>query len=195
MVSAAKRSSSAEKGGFPKICIWESDGEAGDITCDIIDTLEVYRDGKLLNLGRVKGVWGERRRSPCCFRGGEVKKPGQMISKGHKNYDLMLNLQLGIRYSVRKPASTQMRELRAEDFDPREKYWTRFPPKGPKITPPHQSAEFRWKDYCPMVFRFPKKIGGNLPGVYYIRDVESDILQAVCAGICAYNHAFVTLLG
>lgn len=27
-----------------------------------------------------------------------MKKQGQTISKGHKNYDLMLNLQLGIRY-------------------------------------------------------------------------------------------------
>jgi hypothetical protein len=27
-----------------------------------------------------------------------VKKQGETISKGHKNYELMLNLQLGIRY-------------------------------------------------------------------------------------------------
>lgn len=58
------------------------------------------------------------------------------------------------RYAVGKPASTHMRELRPGDFDPREKYWTRFPPEGSKVTPPHQSAEFRWKDYCPMVFRY-----------------------------------------
>lgn len=41
-----------------------------------------------------------------------------------------------------------MRELRQADFDPKEKFWTRFPP------PSHQSVEFRWKDYCPMVFRY-----------------------------------------
>lgn len=59
------------------------------------------------------------------------------------------------RYSVGKLASaTQMRELRQGDFDPREKFWTRFPPEGSKITPPHQSVEFRWKDYCPVVFRY-----------------------------------------
>ena len=28
------------------------------------------------------------------------KRPGERIYKGHKSYDLMLNLQLGIRYSV-----------------------------------------------------------------------------------------------
>ena len=58
------------------------------------------------------------------------------------------------RYSIGKPGSAQLRELRPSDFDPMEKYWTRFPPEGSKITPPHLSVEFRWKDYCPMVFRY-----------------------------------------
>ncbi|KAF2291443.1 hypothetical protein GH714_024218 [Hevea brasiliensis] len=133
---------------FPRICIWESDGEAGDITCDIIDTVEasmIYREG--LDRDGIR----QFRRGPCCFN-GEVKKPGETISKGHKNYDLMLNLQLGIRYSVGKHAQIR-RDLKPSDFDPKEKFWTRFPPEGSKITPPHQSVEFRWKDYCPMVFR------------------------------------------
>ncbi|OAY58225.1 phosphatidylinositol 4-phosphate 5-kinase 1 [Manihot esculenta] len=133
---------------FPRICIWESDGEAGDITCDIIDTVEasmIYREG--LDRDGLR----QFRRGPCCFN-GEVKKPGETISKGHKNYELMLNLQLGIRYSVGKHAQIR-RDLKPSDFDPKEKFWTRFPPEGSKITPPHQSVEFRWKDYCPMVFR------------------------------------------
>lgn len=91
------RGSLTEK-SFPRICIWESDGEAGDITCDIIDNVEAsmfYRDGTGLDQDAV----GQFRRTPCCFS-GEVKKPGQTISKGHKNYDLMLNLQLGIRYFI-----------------------------------------------------------------------------------------------
>lgn len=29
-----------------------------------------------------------------------VKRQGETISKGHKNYELMLNLQLGIRYTL-----------------------------------------------------------------------------------------------
>ncbi|GMP74471.1 hypothetical protein CsSME_00031881 [Camellia sinensis var. sinensis] len=117
-----------------------------------------------------------------------------MISEGHKNYELMLNLQLGIkliigldsfafaftsvasvdviwilgfcwlvlcfvkfllicRYFVGKHASIT-RVLKLADFDPKEKFWTRFPIEGSKCTPPHQSVDFRWKDYCPMVFRF-----------------------------------------
>jgi 1-phosphatidylinositol-4-phosphate 5-kinase len=57
------------------------------------------------------------------------------------------------RHSVGKHDAI-MRELRHSDFDPKEKFWTRFPPEGSKSTPPHQSVDFRWKDYCPMVFRY-----------------------------------------
>lgn len=57
------------------------------------------------------------------------------------------------RHSVGKDAS-RIRELKHSDFDPKEKFWTRFPPEGSKNTAPHQSGEFRWKDYCPMVFRY-----------------------------------------
>ncbi|KAL7599024.1 phosphatidylinositol 4-phosphate 5-kinase 4 [Lactuca sativa] len=82
-----------------------------------------------------------------------VKKQGETISKGHKNYELMLNLQLGIRHSVGRPGPVPSLDLKSSAFNPKEKVWTRFPPEGSKYTPPHQSCEFRWKDYCPLVFR------------------------------------------
>ncbi|KAL0438041.1 UNVERIFIED_CONTAM: Phosphatidylinositol 4-phosphate 5-kinase [Sesamum latifolium] len=178
MVGGKKRSS--VDGGmterpFPRICIWESDGEAGDITCDIIDNVEasiLYRDGFPLNRDGIK----QFRRNPCCFSGGEVKKPGQTIAKGHKNYDLMLNLQLGIRYSVGKHASI-LRDLKLSDFDPKEKFWTRFPPEGSKITPPHQSGEFRWKDYCPVVFRHLRELFQVDPADYMLAICGNDALR------------------
>ncbi|KAL2317762.1 hypothetical protein Fmac_031638 [Flemingia macrophylla] len=157
---------------FPRICIWESEGEAGDITCDIIDNVEAsmfYRNGTTSDCEDL------RKKSPCCFS-TEVKRPGETISKGHKNYDLMLNLQLGIRYSVGKEASTQ-RELKQSDFDPKEKFWTRFPPEGSKITPPHQSAEFRWKDYCPVVFRHLRKLFQVDPADYMLAICGDDALR------------------
>ncbi|XP_073034985.1 phosphatidylinositol 4-phosphate 5-kinase 6-like isoform X1 [Primulina eburnea] len=82
-----------------------------------------------------------------------VKRQGETISKGHRNYELMLNLQLGIRHSVGRPGPPPSLDLKPSAFDPKEKYWTKFPSEGSKITPPHQSCEFRWKDYCPKVFR------------------------------------------
>ncbi|XP_071737582.1 phosphatidylinositol 4-phosphate 5-kinase 6-like isoform X2 [Rutidosis leptorrhynchoides] len=82
-----------------------------------------------------------------------VKKQGETICKGHKNYELMLNLQLGIRHSVGRPGPAPSLDLKPSAFNPKEKVWTRFPPDGSKYTPPHQSCDFKWKDYCPLVFR------------------------------------------
>uniref|UniRef100_A0A7C9EWC7 Phosphatidylinositol 4-phosphate 5-kinase n=1 Tax=Opuntia streptacantha TaxID=393608 RepID=A0A7C9EWC7_OPUST len=159
---------------FPRICIWESDGEAGDITCDIIDNVEaasmIYGDG-FLGLDRTQPF----RSSPCRFI-KEAKKPGQTISKGHKNYDLMLNLQVGIRYSVGKHASI-LRDLKPSDFDPKEKFWTRFPSEGSKLTPSHQSNEFRWKDYCPVVFRHLRELFQVDPADYMLAICGNDALR------------------
>jgi len=44
-------------------------------------------------------------------------------------------------------------DLKSSAFDPKEKVWTKFPPEGSKYTPPHNSCDFKWKDYCPKVFR------------------------------------------
>ncbi|KAL5715676.1 1-phosphatidylinositol-4-phosphate 5-kinase [Ranunculus cassubicifolius] len=159
---------------FPRICIWESE-EAGDITCDILDNVEAamfYRDGTDSEQSLPACA---PQPSPCCFM-GEGKKPGQMISKGHKNYDLMLNLQLGIRYSIGKHGSV-LRKLSQADFDPREKFWTRFPTEGSKVTPPHQSVEFRWKDYCPLVFRHLRDLFNIDPADYMLAICGNDALR------------------
>ncbi|WOL14200.1 phosphatidylinositol 4-phosphate 5-kinase 1-like [Canna indica] len=190
-----RESSGAEK-SFPRICIWESDGEAGDITCDIIDTLEasmLYRDGSLLDqtAGTIIATV-QRLQSPCCILPSEAKKPGQTISKGHKNYDLMLNLQLGIRYSIGRPGSAQLRELRPSDFDPMEKFWTRFPPEGSKITPPHQSVEFRWKDYCPMVFRHLRELFSVDPADYMLAICGNDALRELSSPGKSGSFFFLT---
>ncbi|XP_061359323.1 phosphatidylinositol 4-phosphate 5-kinase 1-like [Gastrolobium bilobum] len=96
----------------------------------------------------------------CSEVDGDVKKPGHNVSKGQKNYDLMLNLQLGIRYSVGKHASM----LQDYDFDPKEKFWTRFP-------------AFRWKDYCPVVFRHLRELSAIDPEDYMLSICGSDTLR------------------
>ncbi|CAJ2644263.1 unnamed protein product [Trifolium pratense] len=168
-ITMRKKSSLEVEGenNFRKICIWESDGEAGDITCDIVDNVSVLSkigSETVSDSQEIKQL--QFNRNPCCFA-SEVKRPGETISKGHKNYDLMLNLQLGIRHSVGKEASIS-RELKTSDFDPKEKFWTRFPSEGSKVTPPHQSMEFRWKDYCPMVFRQLRKLFQVDPAEYML---------------------------
>ncbi|XP_061374396.1 phosphatidylinositol 4-phosphate 5-kinase 2-like [Gastrolobium bilobum] len=120
-----------------------------------------------------EGVFTWRDGSPCSEVDevdGDVKKPGHTVSKGQKNYDLMLNLQLGIRYSVGKHAS-MLRELRPGDFDPKEKFWTTFP------SPPHSSVNFRWKDYCPVVFRHLRELSAIDPEDYMLSICGSDTLR------------------
>ncbi|KAG8363712.1 hypothetical protein BUALT_Bualt19G0050900 [Buddleja alternifolia] len=105
------------------------------------------------------------------------RRQGLTISKGHKNYELMLNLQLGIRHSVGRPAPATSLDLKATAFDPREKIWTKFPPEGSKHTPPHQSCEFKWKDYCPLVFRTLRKLFKVDPADYMMSICGNDALR------------------
>ncbi|KAM1748413.1 hypothetical protein FF1_009333 [Malus domestica] len=100
-----------------------------------------------------------------------VKRPGEAIIKGHRSYDLMLSLQLGIRYTVGKITPIQRREVRASDFGPRASFWMNFPKEGSQLTPPHRSVDFRWKDYCPMVFR-------NLREMFKID--AADYMMSIC---------------
>jgi 1-phosphatidylinositol-4-phosphate 5-kinase len=65
----------------------------------------------------------------------------------------MLNLQLGIRYTVGKITPVPRREVRASDFGKNARTKMFFPRDGSNFTPPHKSVDFSWKDYCPMVFR------------------------------------------
>ncbi|RDX76652.1 Phosphatidylinositol 4-phosphate 5-kinase 9, partial [Mucuna pruriens] len=111
----------------------------------------------------------------------DIKKPGEAIIKGHRSYDLMLSLQLGIsnvkmgfnmaRYTVGKITPIQRREVRASDFGPRASFWMNFPKEGSQLTPPHQSEDFKWKDYCPMVFR-------NLRELFKID--AADYMMSIC---------------
>ncbi|KAK9095982.1 hypothetical protein Sjap_021479 [Stephania japonica] len=128
----------------------ELGGEEGVVAVvpSFIDKVEAFH----LNDGDDKKL-ARRRTYQCgCCSNGEIKRLGETISKGHRKYQLVQGLQLGIRFSVGKSNSIS-REIAPEDFDPKEKFWTRFPPQGSKTTPAHSLLEFRWKDYCPMVFR------------------------------------------
>ena len=77
---------------------------------------------------------------------------------------------MGNRHAVGKQGPITL-DLRSSAFDPKEKVWTRFPPEGSKYTPPHSSCDFKWKDYCPQVFRLvitPISIFGVIPSSWFI---------------------------
>lgn len=55
-----------------------------------------------------------------------------------------------------------------------------FPRDGSTATPPHPSADFRWKDYCPMAF-------GKLREVFNIEAAE--FMKSICGAYsCSCGH-------
>ncbi|KAG6630388.1 phosphatidylinositol 4-phosphate 5-kinase 6-like [Carya illinoinensis] len=143
---------------------WEDDGDADFNGVEGLGNLHLEESVKKGN-------------GPQQLRVKTEKRQGVTISKGHKNYELMLNLQLGIRHSVARPAPKTTLDLKASAFDPKEKVWTKFPPEGSKHTPPHQSADFKWKDYCPVVFRSLRKLFKVDPADYMISICGNDALR------------------
>ncbi|WOK97692.1 phosphatidylinositol 4-phosphate 5-kinase 1-like [Canna indica] len=114
----------------------------------------------------------QRNKRHCMMR-KQSKGPGETIYRGHRSYYLMLNLQLGIRYTVGKITPVPMREVRSSDFGDRARIRMYFPCSGSQFTPPHNSVGFFWKDYCPMVFR-------NLREMFKID--AADYMMSICGG-------------
>ncbi|WVZ78345.1 hypothetical protein U9M48_026074 [Paspalum notatum var. saurae] len=107
----------------------------------------------------------------------DIKKPGQTIIKGHSSYDLMLSLQLGIRYTVGKITPIQRRQVRASDYGPKASFWMNFPKNGSRLTPSHDADDFKWKDYCPMVFRNLREMFKIDAADYMVSICGSDALR------------------
>ncbi|KAL0848242.1 hypothetical protein Bca101_021489 [Brassica carinata] len=160
---------------FEKMNMWGS--ESGEGAADIDSTTRRDLDAEIMRL-EAEGLIQSLRPTPVPMRLPKAgKKQGETISKGHRNYELMLNLQLGIRHAVGKQAQVVNLDLKHSAFDPKEKVWTRFPPEGTKHTPPHQSSEFKWKDYCPLVFRSLRKLFKVDPADYMLSICGNDALR------------------
>ncbi|XP_013634886.1 PREDICTED: phosphatidylinositol 4-phosphate 5-kinase 4-like [Brassica oleracea var. oleracea] len=160
---------------FEKMNMWGS--ESGEGAADIDFNTRRDLDAEIMRL-EAEGFIQSLKPSPVPMRLPRAgKKQGETISKGHRNYDLMLNLQLGIRHAVGKQAPVVSLDLKHSAFDPKEKVWTRFPPEGTKYTPPHQSTEFKWKDYCPLVFRSLRKLFKVDPADYMLSLCGNDALR------------------
>ncbi|KAJ6934504.1 phosphatidylinositol 4-phosphate 5-kinase 6-like [Populus alba x Populus x berolinensis] len=158
------------------------DGRLSNYTVASLDSCDVSSgcgDGELRDVEEGFGNLQVEELDPKIYklRTQPVKKQGETISKGHKNYELMLNLQLGIRHSVGRPAPAISLDLKSSAFDPKEKVWTKFPPEGSKHTPPHQSSEFKWKDYCPVVFRTLRKLFNVDAADYMLSICGNDALR------------------
>ena len=78
-------------------------------------------------------------------------KQGETIFKRHPSWNLMLNIKLGISYTVGKVTPERDRELTSRDFS--TEYKQTFPPEGTAITPGHSADVFTFKDHAPFAFR------------------------------------------
>lgn len=92
-------------------------------------------------------------KSPMASRSRKVRKVrhGETIYKGHGSYDLMLQLRVGIRWSVSSMQEFSDVALQTRSFDLSLKQ--QFPRGGSAKTPPHFARAFKWKEYRPEVFR------------------------------------------
>uniref|UniRef100_A0A5B7APR2 Phosphatidylinositol 4-phosphate 5-kinase n=1 Tax=Davidia involucrata TaxID=16924 RepID=A0A5B7APR2_DAVIN len=174
MSADGRLSNGGSGGGRGGAFSWGSDSDIVDDGYQVAGR-EVVEEGLgNLQLDDSDNLRGTRLQS---IRIQPMKRQGETISKGHKNYELMLNLQLGIRHSVGRSAPATSLNLKASAFDPKEKVWTKFPPEGSKYTPPHQSCDFRWKDYCPLVFRTLRKLFKVDPADYMLSICGNDALR------------------
>jgi 1-phosphatidylinositol-4-phosphate 5-kinase len=106
--------------------------------------------------GHGPGSWKLMARQSLVPRRRRPKKEermGETIYKGSPSFDLMLNLQLGIRYTLTTLSKLPPLTGPLEKAHFEEKVWLRFPRQGSEVTPPHPSNDFKWKDYSPIVFR------------------------------------------
>lgn len=86
-------------------------------------------------------------------------------------YTLFLLL---LKTSFKQPQEGVVRQIADEYF--KQKLKQRFPREGTAATPPHPANDFKWKDYCPRVFR---KLRENF-GV-----TTSDYMLSICGTLCA----------
>ncbi|CAH1445187.1 unnamed protein product [Lactuca virosa] len=147
-------------------------GESLDDNSTVVCERE-YIQGVLIN-ERIKNNAGVlyKKEQQRKFHMKEVERKSSLdIFEGRKSSYLMLNLQLGIRYTVGKITPVPMREVRYSDFGEQSRIRMYFPRKGSQLTPPHSSIDFYWKDYCSMVFR-------NLREMFKL-DV-ADYMMSIC---------------
>mmetsp|Transcript_11836 Transcript_11836/g.19937 ORF Transcript_11836/g.19937 Transcript_11836/m.19937 type:complete len:605 (+) Transcript_11836:49-1863(+) len=78
-------------------------------------------------------------------------KQGVTIFKGHPSWNIMMNLKLGIAYTVGRLGSNVNRPLTSKDF--KTVFKQVFPPEGSATTPAHSTSVFTIKDHAPLAFR------------------------------------------
>jgi len=124
----------------------------GDVDSTLNTTAAGGGGGAALGLGTWK-MMARQSLVPRRRRPKKEERMGEIVYKGSPSFDLMLNLQLGIRYTLTTLSKLPPLTGALEKAHFEEKVWLKFPRSGSEVTPPHPSNDFKWKDYSPIVFR------------------------------------------
>eukprot|EP01119_Soliformovum_irregulare_P021901 TRINITY_DN7378_c0_g2_i1.p1 TRINITY_DN7378_c0_g2~~TRINITY_DN7378_c0_g2_i1.p1 ORF type:complete len:541 (-),score=162.96 TRINITY_DN7378_c0_g2_i1:666-2288(-) len=112
------------------------------------------------------------RSRPLDFKRNQI---GQIIYKGHPSWILMQNIQTGIRHYVGKNGEVMDPAMlkAVENIESSPLFFNspsvlRFPSEGSQETQPHKTGLFKFKDYCPLVFRHLRQKFGIDPADYLV---------------------------
>ncbi|CAK9437966.1 uncharacterized protein LODBEIA_P23440 [Lodderomyces beijingensis] len=118
-------------------------------------------------------ITGKNHRVKKRFTEDEKVLVGNKISEGHDNFVMAYNMLTGIRVAV-SSCSGVMRQLTDQDFVNTKKLSFNF--EGNELTP-SSKYDFKFKDYCPEVFRELRQIFGIDPADYLISITGKYILS------------------
>lgn len=80
-----------------------------------------------------------------------MKTKHRKIDKHHPEFELTYDMMLGIRTTVSMVEAKPHSLIKKSDFE--QMLHLRFPGNGSATTPAHVARDFKFKDYCPEVFR------------------------------------------
>uniref|UniRef100_T1J4I1 PIPK domain-containing protein n=1 Tax=Strigamia maritima TaxID=126957 RepID=T1J4I1_STRMM len=106
-----------------------------------------------------------------------VDPEGQITFKKIQTSQIMCSIQLGISNSIGSLASKPERDLLMHDFAVIET--AVFPSEGSNSTPAHRCAEFRFKTYAPVAFRYFRDLFGIQPDDYLL-SMCNEPLRELC---------------
>eukprot|EP00727_Mastigamoeba_balamuthi_P006887 m51a1_g2819 putative phosphatidylinositol phosphate kinase (970) ;mRNA; r:171394-174895 len=99
-------------------------------------------------------------------RSFKVNVMGEVIFKGHPSWVLMTQMQVGLRSCLsRRLTDDQLALMRKPDCHSSPALFhtpdtVRFPMSGSESTPKHMLGDFKFKDYCPLAFRYIRGLFG-----------------------------------
>ena len=95
-----------------------------------------------------------------------INETGQVSYKKIETNQLMGSIQLGIQASIGGLANSPDRDILMQDF--RTVETTPFPKNGSKQTPAHPYADFTFRTYAPVAFRYFRDLFGIQPDDFMV---------------------------